>query len=115
MVNTKVTHLVLHKTLFGHLPFELITVIHSFVAWDRRSMSFAVHISQKQPRKYLNSWILTTMNRQNGFRGQEEPDTEHEHWALGDFENCLQAINCKTCGNYKVASFVLSPSIHCQC
>lgn len=111
---------VLSKTLFVHLPDEIIRIIHSFVIWDVTSMSFAVHISKKPVKQFIHSWLLTTMNRKNGFRGQQEPDTEDEHWALGNgLHRCLQAINCKRCGNYKFASMILltplHPSLRCHC
>lgn len=118
-VSKVTTNVVLEKTLFGNLPEELLTLIHSFVTWDVTSMSYAIHVSQKQPRKFLNSWVPTTMNRKNGFHGQEESNTEDEHWALGNIEICLQAINCKTCGNYQSTSSMLLlpllPSIQCHC
>jgi hypothetical protein len=62
--------------------------------------------------------LVHGFSRKNGFRFQEEEDTENPHWAFSseDWSVILQAVNCQVCGQYIDSHLdILPQNISCQC
>ncbi len=94
---------------------ELQEIVKSYLFYDTQTAEY-------QHRKLLRP-ILHVINdawsRKNGFKGQEDDDTEDEHWMFNTEEFQLQAASCKVCGNYcagnTMYTYVLSECLICEC
>jgi hypothetical protein len=98
------------------LPEEIITTIQEYF-WDIKSLKFARHASYR--RDYIMDLHLS-LNRANGFGGQECVNTEDQHWIFYAFlYNGIpfQAVNCSKCGNYQCSHEIhkIDLKIKCYC
>ena len=94
---------------------ELQEIVKSYLFYDTKTAEYQ---HRKRLRMILNV-INSSWSRKNGFMGQEEADTEVEHWLFCTEELQLQAASCRVCGNYCASdtmyTYVLSECLICEC
>lgn len=99
-----------------NLPKDIYENINSFLFWDKNSLKYAKFRNEQENIKKINSQIKSSLSRKKGFDGSQNEDTDIEHWAFGNDDFQLQAINCFSCGNYIATYNSIAPNyIICSC
>jgi hypothetical protein len=103
--------------ILQHSPIlpELQEIVKSYLFYDTQTAEYQ---HRKRLRPILQS-INDAWSRKNGFRGQEEDNTDDEHWLFCTDDFQMQAASCRLCGNYCAGNtmymYVLSECVICEC
>lgn len=92
-----------------NIPRDIYSQVYRF-------MYGSIEIRRKRYLRAIGFFINVATSRKNGFDKQEEDDTEDPHWIFyiprfdeeiitNNFadrsEVCMQAVNCRKCGDYQ--------------
>jgi hypothetical protein len=99
---------------------DLLTEIKSYCFYDTKSWETIQHIKSKKNRINLliNESCISRANPDNLYHFGADTD---EHWSFWVFDEDdgdnpqFQAVNCYSCGEYKIISHNVPENIKCRC
>ena len=99
---------------------DLLTEIKSYCFYDTKSWETIQHIKSKKNRinHLINESCISRANPDNLYHFGADTD---EHWSFWVFDEDdgdnpqFQAVNCYSCGEYKIISHNVPENIKCRC